>query len=137
MSSFSDAELSYLRSQRLGRLATVGADGKPHVVPVGYRYDAEADAIDIGGLPGMQQSKKWRDLQANPALALVVDDLASIDPWRPRGVEIRGRAELHPEGGERLGRGFGPAWLRIAAERIVAWGIEGDGAGRPRSRPAR
>jgi pyridoxamine 5'-phosphate oxidase family protein len=140
MSHFTDAERSYFRSQRLGRLATVGPDGKPHVVPVGFRYDADADAIDIGG-HGLDRSKKWRDLVANPSVAFVIDDLASVDPWTPRGVEIRGTAEMHEAGGERIGPGFGPAWLRIRAERIVAWGIDGDAfsapAGRRRSRNAR
>ncbi len=45
MSEFSDAELEYLNGdRRLGRLATVGKDGTPHVVPVGWSYNAEADA---------------------------------------------------------------------------------------------
>ncbi len=125
MSNFTDAEQSYFRSQRLGRLATVGPNGKPHVVPVGFRYDVDADAIDIGG-HGLDRSKKWRDLLANPNVAFVIDDLASVDPWTPRGIEIRGTAELHEEGGERIGPGFAPAWLRIRARRIVAWGIDGD-----------
>jgi hypothetical protein len=38
MSIFTPAEKVYLQSQRLGRLATVGPDGQPHVVPVGFRY---------------------------------------------------------------------------------------------------
>src|SRR4051794_30501098 len=46
MSAFSEAEIAYLRSQRLGRLATVGPDSQPHVVPVGFRYNAEHDAIE-------------------------------------------------------------------------------------------
>ena len=48
MSEFSDAELEYLNGdRRLGRLATVGKDGTPHVVPVGWSYNAEADAIEV------------------------------------------------------------------------------------------
>ena len=49
MSVFTANELEYLRQQRLGRLATVEASGAPHVVPVGFRYNAETDTIDIGG----------------------------------------------------------------------------------------
>lgn len=37
--SFTAEELAYLRSQPLGRIATVGADGQPDVVPVGFEYD--------------------------------------------------------------------------------------------------
>lgn len=39
MSVFTDKELQYLQSARLGRLATVGADGMPHVVPTSFRYN--------------------------------------------------------------------------------------------------
>src|SRR5947207_1458840 len=74
MSAFTDMELEYLRGQRLGRLATVGQDGAPHVVPVGFRLDAATGTIEIGG-HGFSNSKKWRDLQANPRVAFVIDDL--------------------------------------------------------------
>ena len=51
MSAFTDEELAYLRGERrLARLATVGADGTPHVVPVGWSLDAELDAIEIAGV---------------------------------------------------------------------------------------
>ncbi len=49
MSVFSDAELTYLAKGRLGRLATIDGTGMPHVVPLGWRYNPELDAIDIGG----------------------------------------------------------------------------------------
>ena len=38
MSAFTDKEIEYLDEQRLGRLATVDAEGRPHVVPVAFRY---------------------------------------------------------------------------------------------------
>ena len=132
MSPFTEKEIGYLRQQRLGRLATVGSDGSPHVVPVGFRLDAEDQVIEVGG-HGLSGSKKWRDLQANPRIALVIDDLESVNPWTPRGIEVRGRAELHAEGGERFGPGWDSAWIRILPQRIVSWGIEGapfSGAGR-------
>lgn len=132
MSNFTDAERAYFSSQRLGRLATVGRGRRPHVVPVGFRYNADADSIDIGG-HGMDGSMKWRDLTANPNVAFVVDDLASVDPWTPRGIELRGTAELHESGGEGIGPGFGPSWLRIRPRRVVAWGIDGDAFGSPRN----
>jgi pyridoxamine 5'-phosphate oxidase family protein len=125
MAAFTVKEIEYLRGQRLGRLATVGADGSPHVVPVGFHLDAKAETIEIGG-HGMSRSKKWRDLQANPSAAVVVDDLVSTDPWTPRGMEMRGRAELHEEGGtERFGAGWDAAWLSVVPRRVVSWGIEG------------
>jgi len=123
MSHFSEKETEYLSGQRLGRLATIGSDGAPHVVPVGFRLSPDGEAIEVGG-HGMGASKKWRDLQGNPRIALVVDDLQSVNPWTPRGIEVRGRAELHSEGGEKFGSGWDAAWIRIVPGRIVSWGIE-------------
>jgi pyridoxamine 5'-phosphate oxidase family protein len=99
MSAFTEQEIEYLRSQRLGRIATAGPDGQPHVVPVSFRYNAEQDSIDIGG-HAFTSRKKYRDVLANPRVAFVVDDLTSVNPWRPRGIEVRGRAEVLDEGGE-------------------------------------
>jgi pyridoxamine 5'-phosphate oxidase family protein len=124
MSTFTEKEIGYLRGQRLGRLATVARDGSPHVVPVGFRLDPEDEAIEIGG-HAIRGSKKWRDLEANPRVAFVIDDLERVDPWTPRGLEVRGRAELHEEGGDKFGAGWDAAWIRILPRRIVSWGIEG------------
>ena len=115
MSVFTEAELGYLAGGRqLGRLATVGADGTPHVVPVGWIYNAARDAIDIGGRE-LERTKKFRDVARSGRAAIVIDDIASVNPWRPRAIEVRGRAEavLEPE-----------ALIRIHPERIVAWGID-------------
>jgi len=122
VSVFSDAEIAYLRSQRLGRLATVGADGQPHVVPVGFRYNPDLDTIDIGG-HDFAKRKKYRDVQRNPRVAFVVDDLASVSPWRVRGVEIRGEADVLPSGGEAFGRGFDREMFRIHPKRVRSWGL--------------
>ncbi len=123
MSAFTDAEIAYLSGQRLGRLATVGPTGQPHVVPVGFRYNPEHDTIDIGG-HGFAQSRKFAHAMANPRVAFVVDDLASVSPWRPRGIEIRGKAEVLASGGDRFGRGYDPEIFRVRPRRIVSWGIE-------------
>lgn len=126
MSRFTAKERDYLRGQRLGRVATSGTGGAPHVAPVGFRLNTEEETIEIGG-HGLSKSKKWRDLQANAQVAFVVDDLESVNPWTPRGIEIRGRAELHVQGGEERfgGGGWDPAWFAIVPERIISWGIEG------------
>jgi pyridoxamine 5'-phosphate oxidase family protein len=124
MSVFTDAEIAYLRSQRLGRLATADPDGQPHVVPVAFRYNPELDTIDIGG-HNFAKRKKYRDVQRNPRVAFVVDDLASVAPWRPRMIEIRGTAEVLATGGEQIGPGFDPEMFRIRPARIVSIGIEG------------
>jgi pyridoxamine 5'-phosphate oxidase family protein len=117
------AHIEYLAGQMLGRLATAGADQKPHVVPTSFRYNAELGTIDVGG-HHVADSKKYRDVQANGWAAFVVDDLVSIRPWQPRFLEIRGRAEAIPTGGADLGPGFGESFIRIHPEKINSFGIE-------------
>jgi pyridoxamine 5'-phosphate oxidase family protein len=123
MSVFTSAEVEYLTSQQLGRLATAGPDGRPHVVPVAFRCNAEPGTIDIGG-HGFAGRKKWRDVQANPWAAFVVDDVVSVSPWSPRMVEIRGRVELLASGGSQLRPGFDEEMIRIHPTRIVSYGLE-------------
>ena len=115
MSGFNAAQLAYLRSdRRLGRVATVGLDGTPHVAPVGWTYNDELDTIDVGGRQ-FDQSKKYRDVKRSGRAAIVIDDLASVDPWRPRGVEVRGRADVVDN----------PApMIRIHPDRVVSWGLD-------------
>ena len=133
MSAFSAAEIEYLHSQRLARIATAGPDGQPHVVPVAFRYNPDTDTIDVGG-HGFAQRKKYRDVQRNPRVAIVVDDLASIDPWRPRMIEVRGDAEILPTGGETVGPGFDPPMFRIRPKRIISFGLGGQAPGGPTAR---
>jgi pyridoxamine 5'-phosphate oxidase family protein len=115
MSVFSGAELRYLAGgKQLGRLATVGADGTPHVVPVAYYYNAARDTIDIGGSE-LERTKKFRDVERSGRAAIVIDDLESEDPWVPRGIEVRGRGEAIA---------MPTPLIRIHPERIVSWGIE-------------
>jgi pyridoxamine 5'-phosphate oxidase family protein len=132
--TFTPNEIEYLKGQPLGRLATVGPGGRPHITPVGVFYDPQTQTIVVGGHAGtnMAASKKFRDAERHPEVAFAVDDLASIDPWSPRGIEIRGRAETHTTGGEELGERIGanmpfdPAWIRIRPRRILARGIDTD-----------
>jgi pyridoxamine 5'-phosphate oxidase family protein len=113
-SVFSQEELDYLHGQRqLGRVATVGADGTPHVAPVGWLHNTELDTIDVTG-HALERTKKFRDAERSGRAAIIIDDLASVDPWRPRAIEVRGRAEAvrAPE-----------AAIRIHPERIASWGL--------------
>jgi pyridoxamine 5'-phosphate oxidase family protein len=123
MTELTAPQITYLASQRLGRIATTGADRKPHVVPTSFRYNADLEAIDVGGMH-VATTKKYRDVAANGWAAIVVDDLASVDPWRPRMLEIRGRAEAVPTGGSELGPGFGDALIRIYPETVNSFGID-------------
>jgi pyridoxamine 5'-phosphate oxidase family protein len=123
MSNFTPAEIEYLKSQRLGRLATVNNKGEPHVVPVSFRYNPEFDAIDIGG-HNIAPTKKYRDAARQGRVAFVVDDV--LPPWKPRGIEIRGRAEVFPTGGQEIVSSFAPEIIRVYPIRIIGWGIESD-----------
>ena len=114
MNALSEAERAYLGDRRLGRLATVGRDGTPHVTPVGWQYDADTDTIVVSGR-NFAASKKFRDVARSERAAIVVDDLASTDPWRPRGIEVRGRAEAIAEP---------DPLIRIHLDRVISWGLE-------------
>ena len=124
MSTFTAKELEYLRSQRLARLATADQRGAPHVVPLALHLSADGRAIEVSGR-SFASTKKYRNIKANPQVAILVDDLASVDPWVPRGIEIRGSAQLHEPGDGTEGpNGPDQAWARIMPDRVVSWGIE-------------
>src|SRR3954449_5120508 len=123
MTELTAAQIAYLGSQRLGRVATTGADGKPHVVPTSFRYNPDLGTVDIGGLH-VATTKKYRDVQANGWAAIVVDDLVSTDPWTPRMLELRGRAEPIATGGAALGPGFGDAFIRLCPVKVNSFGID-------------
>lgn len=114
MSAFNKKELAYITSgeRRLGRIATVGADGTPHVTPTGWAYNAEQDTIDAGGRD-VRRTKKYRDVKSTGRAAIVIDDV--LPPWKPRAVEVRGRAEII-EGPQ--------VKIRIHPDRVVSWGLE-------------
>jgi pyridoxamine 5'-phosphate oxidase family protein len=121
----SEKEIEYLSGQRLGRLATVTLRGRAHVVPTGFRLSDDRTAIEIGG-HGLSSRRPLylRNIEANPWVAFVVDDLVSVNPWIARGVSIRGRAEIRAEGGERLGPGFDAMSIRITPTRVTSWGLD-------------
>ncbi|HXY45049.1 MAG TPA: PPOX class F420-dependent oxidoreductase [Acidimicrobiales bacterium] len=123
MSVFTPAEIEYLHSQRLARLATTGLDCQPHVVPVSFRYNAEHDSIDIGG-HDFAQRWKFRQVQQNPKVAVVVDDLVSVDPWTPRAIEVRGEASILGTGGKEIMPGFDDEMFRITPRQVVSWGVD-------------
>lgn len=112
--AFTDAERAYLTDVHpMARLATVGTDGSPHVMPLGmYSIDPQTDAIVTSG-HDLTATKKWRDVVSSGRAAIVVDDV--LPPLQPRGIEIRGRAEAHTDGEPSI---------HIYPERIVAWGLD-------------
>jgi pyridoxamine 5'-phosphate oxidase family protein len=98
---FSTSELEFLRSQRIGRFATVSPSGWPHVVPVMYAVDDDgALEFDIDGF-------KLRNIQAEPRAAMVVDAMGP-----KRGVAIQGHARL-----------IAPERARLEPVRKFSWGL--------------
>ncbi|NUR93239.1 MAG: PPOX class F420-dependent oxidoreductase [Nonomuraea sp.] len=119
--TFTQAELDYLASQMLGRLATVAPGGQVQNNPVGFAVDPAAGTVLVGG-HDLAASKKFKNVVAGSTVALVVDDLASVNPWSPRMLEIRGTAEALPDA-EPLRPGFGKAQIRITPHKIISFGL--------------
>ena len=98
---FSTAELDFLRSQRIGRFATVGPSGWPHVVPVMYAVNDDGSLdFDVDGV-------KLRNLNAEPRAAMVVDAMGP-----KRGIAMQGRVEL-----------IAPERARLQPSHKFTWGI--------------
>ena len=115
---FSEKEIAYIKSQRLGRLATVSSRMQPNVAPVGFDFDGEH--FYIGGLIQTKTLKYKNVFGGNTKVALVIDDLESINPWRPRGIKIFGVADIV----ERKGAFVSGPHLRVKPTRHKGWGIE-------------
>jgi pyridoxamine 5'-phosphate oxidase family protein len=113
--SFTDAELSYLAEQPLGRLATAQPNGTLQVNPVGFRHNPDTGTIDISGY-NMAASRKFRNVAANGRVAFVVDDVYSTEPWRVRMVEIRGHAEAIDDPADPI--------IRVHPRRIISMGLQ-------------
>ncbi len=127
--SFTNTERDYVSTQHLGRLATAHPDGTLQVSPVGFRLNEQTGTIDIAGR-GMAASKKFRNIAANGQVAFVIDDVASVQPWRPRCVEIRGEGEAIAEPTDSAWAvdlaqtGFDGAIIRLHPKRIISFGID-------------
>ena len=110
---FTKKEIAYLKSQILTRLATVSETGQPDAVAVGFEFDGQHFYIGGYDLP---TTRKYKNIAAgHTQVALVIDDLASVNPWSPRGIRIYGTAEIVEHTG-RMGPG---EYLRITPS--VSW----------------
>ena len=115
---FSDKEIDYLRSQKLARIATVSKGLQPDVAPVGY--ELEGDKFIIPSLD-MEKTLKYKNIKnGSPKVALVIDDLESVNPWKPRGIKVYGAAEIV----ERTGRFGEGLYIEITPQRVWSWGIQ-------------
>jgi pyridoxamine 5'-phosphate oxidase family protein len=115
MGVFTEAELAYLSTQPLARIATASPMGTPDVAAVGFSVDG--DQLVTGGFD-LTKTVRYRNLLANPVATIVIDDLASVDPWSPRGVKVRGAALLE--------EGPGGLRIRITPEVVWSWSLNAD-----------
>jgi PPOX class probable F420-dependent enzyme len=77
MATWTEDTRRFLEAHRVGHLATAGADGAPHVVPVCYALDDEAIYFVADAKPKRRPARALQrlvNLRANPRAALVVDD---------------------------------------------------------------
>lgn len=120
--SFTDEEITYLRSQPLARVATVAADGRPDVVPVAFEFDGSCFWIGGGG-PSVLATRKFRNLLAgNRHVAFVVDDMVSFEPFVARGIRVYGTAE---EPRERVGMVGPGVYARVTPTVSWSWNMAG------------
>ena len=123
--SFTEEEIAYLRSQGLGRLATVGADGQPDVVPVAVEFDGTF--FWVGGTPEVTGTRKFRNVADGRAkVSVVIDDMESLEPFIARGIRIYGHAEQPFERVGMVGPGI---YMRITPTTSWSWNLEGEPAG--------
>jgi pyridoxamine 5'-phosphate oxidase family protein len=118
---FSKAEIDYLKTQRLARIATSSAKGVPEVSPVGFEFDGEYFWIGSHSQDIFTRTRRYRNItNGNNKVSIVIDDLASVNPWRPRGIKVSGIAEVTEHNGM-----FGDGkYLRVKPKVTVSWGIE-------------
>ena len=126
--NLTEAERAYLQSQPLARLATVDGAGAPQNNPVGAFLDEETGDIIIGG-HAMGASRKFRNVQRNGHVALVIDDLVSHDPWTVRGLEIRGTA-VALEDVDPPVPFMSREVIRITPTWVTSWGVDPEAPGR-------
>ncbi len=121
MSIFTEAEMIYLRSQPLMRFASASLSGRPDVAPVIYQL--EGDVIITAGF-NIAETVRYRNVLANPQVTVVIDDLASVDPWTPRGIKATGICSIeNVDGNERF---------HISPKVIISWGINDTTPGIPK-----
>jgi pyridoxamine 5'-phosphate oxidase family protein len=114
-------EIQYLKTQRLARIATASLQGEPEVSPVAFEFDGKYFYIGSHDQSIFFKTRRYKNIKnGNTRVCLVIDDLESIDPWKPRAIKIHGTAEVVEHEGI-FGKG---SYLRITPRVTVSWGIE-------------
>jgi pyridoxamine 5'-phosphate oxidase family protein len=124
--SFTEEEIAYMRGQPIARLSTVDAEDQPDVVPLSFEFDGSFFWVGGSGA-SVFETRKVRNIQAgHHKVALVIDDLMSLNPFIARGIRIYGEAEPPVE---RIGI-VGPGhYMRITPIISWSWNLAGDPVG--------
>jgi pyridoxamine 5'-phosphate oxidase family protein len=125
--TFSDAEVRFLARHPRGHLSTLGPNGTPQVKPLGLIYNPSLGTIDITGF-NMAGSAKYRNLQANPNVAFVVDEVTEQSMDGAHFLEIRGVAETAVATEDPQGH-LAPEIIKIHPRRIVSFSVDPDHPG--------
>ena len=119
---FSKPEFDYLKSQRLARFATVSSKGQPDVVPVGFEFDGRYFWIGSHDQQIFFLGIKYKNVKnGNKLVSLTVDDLESVNPWKPRSIKVNGVAEITDHDGI-FGKG---KYIRVTPKTSWSMGIPG------------
>ena len=110
---FSAMETAYIKSQRLARIGTVSPTGQPDVSVVGFEFDGAS--LYIGGY-NVQQTRKFKNVVGNGTVAVLIDDLLSVDPWKPRGIRVYGTASVADRDGSQV--------IQVNPTVHWSWGIK-------------
>jgi pyridoxamine 5'-phosphate oxidase family protein len=114
-------ENQYLKTQRLARIATASPQGEPEVSPVAFEYDGKYFYVGSHDQSIFFRTRRYKNIKnGNTRVCLVIDDLESIDPWKPRAIKVHGTAEVVEHEGI-FGKG---SYFRITPGITVSWGIE-------------
>jgi pyridoxamine 5'-phosphate oxidase family protein len=117
---FNQKELEYLKSQYIMRVATATAKGRPNVAPVGFEFDGKYFYVGSIKQEILRSTPKYLNVKkGNEQVALVVDDLVSADPWKPRGIRVNGVADIVTRKGE-FGKG---EYIRVKPRVSWSWGL--------------
>lgn len=118
----SKPEIEYLKTQRLCRFATVGSDGQPDVVPVAFEFDGTYFYVGSHSQDIFHRTRKYKNVKNGRIMvALTIDDLKSVEPWRPRAIRVYGTAEVVDRDG-MFGHG---EYLRVTPKVSWSHGIDG------------
>lgn len=123
---FTPAEIDFLTRHPRGHLATLGPNGTPQVKPLGFLYNRALGTIDIAGFK-MGESAKYRNIQTNPEVAFVVDEVTEPTMAGAHFLEIRGVAEAAVGDEDPTGH-LAPEIIRIRPRRVVSFNVD---PGRP------